>query len=194
MTDEADIILAQIRARRAEAQRQARALDPNLKRFVAALELPYFVLIEIHAKSEDQVRSWFDCPDDGVPQTIPIIRDAMKQLPWKQCYSFGGKSIPKVTDVSGVKHVNVPGVYVGQIPSEEAIKAGYTNVDELVRNALEEEARVTVLPWAVADKETREVVAVYRTRAKARIAREVGQVVGDSTSFYGWQKFARSDL
>ena len=122
MTDEADIILAQIRARRAEAQRQARALDPNLKRFVAALELPYFVFIEVHAKTEDQVRSWFDCPDDGLPQTIPIMRDAMKQLPWKQCYSFGGKSIPKVTSVSEVEHVNIPDIYVGQIPGEEAIR------------------------------------------------------------------------
>lgn len=191
MTDEADIILAQIRARRDDARRKARALDPNLKRFVAALELPHFAFIEVHAESEDQIREWFDCPDRGFPQTVPTMRDAMKELPWKQCYSLGGKSIPKVANVSKVEDVNIPGCYVGQTPSEEAIQERYINVDALVEAALGEFARKFVLRWAIADKKTRETIAVFRTRAEARAARKEGQVVGYTTTFYGWQKFAR---
>ena len=190
MTDKADIILDQIRARRAEAQNQTQTHSSNLKRYVASLQLPYFAFIEVHAESEEQVREWFDCPDGGFPQTIPTMHDAMKQLPWDQHYSFGGKSIPKVVEVSEVKYVDIPGAYVGQVPSEQAIQEGYVNVDKLVRSASVEKTSEPVFPWAVADRKSRKVIAVYRTRAEARAARDDGQVVGHTTMFRGWRRFA----
>jgi len=206
MTDKADNILDQIRARRAEAEKQtqaeeqaqaekqAQAPSSNLKRYVAALQLPYFAFIEVHAESEEQVRKWFDCPDGGFPQTTPTMRDAMKHLPWEQRYSFGGKSIPKVVEISEVKHLDFPGEVAMQIPSEQAIEEGYVNVDKLVRSASEEKIRESVLPWAIADKGTRKVIALFRTRAEARAAREDSQVVGQTTTFCGGRQFTGSIL